>query len=202
MEHKCAEFARHPGMADSWGLVVTVVRDAVAHILAPAAIHAKVPKPGEIQKSWFWMTAEERTAARDAAERIASGPPLPTGCKAAQGDLLWRQNQVAQDLPSSASQRPSFSPAYLKGARLKPFFVACNFRLRGPKRAQFFRRFDLKQLKTIAVQLAVAGTALCLNVPVMLAQDVIGNTGRTVTALIIGAQGGGKTFFLQLITTL
>ena len=43
---------------------------------------------------------------------------------------------------------------------------------------------SLKRLKTIATQLGVAGTFLVLNAPALLAQDVIGNTGRTVhTAL-------------------
>jgi hypothetical protein len=71
MEHKCAEFARNPGMAETWGLVVTVVRDAVAQILAPVKEYAKASGPGAIEKPWSWMTTEARTAAREAAEKIA-----------------------------------------------------------------------------------------------------------------------------------
>ena len=42
----------------------------------------------------------------------------------------------------------------------------------------------MKRIKTIAAQLGVAGTALLLAAPQLLAQDVVGNTGRTVhTAL-------------------
>ena len=37
-----------------------------------------------------------------------------------------------------------------------------------------------RRLKTMATQLGVAGLALILNAPAVLAQDVIGNTGRTV----------------------
>jgi len=70
MEHKCAEFARQPGTAQSWGLVVTVVRDAVAQILSPTNNCGKLPSD-PIQKPWSWMTTDERAAARAAAERIA-----------------------------------------------------------------------------------------------------------------------------------
>ncbi len=42
----------------------------------------------------------------------------------------------------------------------------------------------MKRVKIIAVQVSVAGAALLLNAPSLLAQDVIGNTGRSVhTAL-------------------
>ena len=42
----------------------------------------------------------------------------------------------------------------------------------------------MKRLKTTAAQLSIAGLALILNAPAVLAQDVIGNSGRTVhTAL-------------------
>jgi hypothetical protein len=71
MEHKCAEFARNPRMAESWGLVVTVVRDAVVQTLTRPAEDAEPRDGGFTQKPWHWMTTEERTAAREAAERIA-----------------------------------------------------------------------------------------------------------------------------------
>jgi hypothetical protein len=42
----------------------------------------------------------------------------------------------------------------------------------------------MKRIKTTAVQLAIAGTALIFNAQSLLAQDVIANTGRNVhTAL-------------------
>jgi len=71
MEHKCVEFARNPGMAESWGLVVTVVWDVVAQMRTRPTENAETCDSGFNQKPWFWMTAEERTAAREAAERIA-----------------------------------------------------------------------------------------------------------------------------------
>jgi hypothetical protein len=71
MEHKCAEFVRNPRIAESWGLVVTVVRDAVAQMLTRPVENAETRDGGFTQKPWSWMTTEERTAAREAAERIA-----------------------------------------------------------------------------------------------------------------------------------
>ena len=71
MEHKCVEFARNPKMAETWGLVVKVVRDAVAEIFARPLEFSEETGPANIQKPWSWMTTEERTAAREAAEQVA-----------------------------------------------------------------------------------------------------------------------------------
>ena len=60
LEDKCAELARYPERAKSWGLVVTVVTDAVSQTFRPP-----------MKKDWFWMTTEERTAARAEAARSA-----------------------------------------------------------------------------------------------------------------------------------
>jgi hypothetical protein len=71
MEYKCVEFARNPQMAQTWGLVVTVVRDAVKRVLASAKENTERLVGSAFQKPWFWMTAEERTAVRETAEKIA-----------------------------------------------------------------------------------------------------------------------------------
>jgi hypothetical protein len=67
MEAKCLELARRPHMAESWGLIVTVVRVAVAQLLARPDPSLTLADDGR-QKPWAWMTTEERTVAR-AAER-------------------------------------------------------------------------------------------------------------------------------------
>jgi len=71
MEHKCAELFRNPNMAETWGLVVAVVRDAVVQVLANAENCSEASGCIVLEKPWSWMTTEERTAAREAMEKIA-----------------------------------------------------------------------------------------------------------------------------------